>query len=114
MITRHSDMPVEIRTAMRGGPGEVHLTKLAAQLPAHTRLFNILTINPGCGIGYHVHENETELFYFMSGRAQVRDDDETYEVAPGDSMCTSSGHGHAVTNIGDEPVNIVAVIVTEA
>ena len=114
MIIRHADMPLEIRPAMRGGPGEVHITKLVTDLPAHTRIFNILTIEPGCGIGYHVHEGETELFYFLSGHAQVRDDEETYDVGPGDSMVTANGHGHAVTNTGSETVNIVAVIITEA
>ena len=113
MITRKADMPVETREAMRGGPGAALLTKLLPEPPAHMRLFNIITLNPGCGIGYHVHENETELFYFISGTARVRDDEETFEMHPGDSMSTGHGHGHAVECVGDEPAVLLACIVLD-
>ena len=113
MIYRSADHPVEVRKAMRGGPGEAVLTKLLAENPAHMRLFNTITLNPGCGIGYHVHENETELFYFVSGRARVRDDDAFYELTAGDAMATSSGHGHAVESIGPEPLVMVACIIKD-
>ena len=113
MIYRSADHPVEVRKAMRGGPGEAVLTKLLAENPAHMRLFNTITLNPGCGIGYHVHENETELFYFAEGCGRVQDDDRFFDVEAGDSMATSSGHGHAVENTGDHDLVILAVIVRD-
>ena len=113
MIFRSADHPVEVRKAMRGGPGEAVLTKLLAENPAHMRLFNTITLKPGCGIGYHVHENETELFYLISGRGLFHDDDATVELKAGDSMATGNGHGHSVECLGDEPLVMLACIVLD-
>ena len=110
MTFRSEDHPVEVRKAMRGGPGEAILTKLLPDNPAHMRLFNTITLNPGCGIGYHVHENETELFYIVSGKGRFQDDDQVVELKAGDSMSTGSGHGHGVECLGDEPLVMVACI----
>ena len=114
MITRKNEMTADVKKEMRGGPGEAVLTGLSPALPNHMRLFSTITLKPGCGIGYHVHENETELFYFISGTGRVQDDDQTLDVAAGDSMTTPSGHGHSVTNTGDVDLVFAAVIVTEA
>ena len=113
MIYRSADHPVEVRKAMRGGPGEAVLTKLLAENPAHMRLFNTITLNPGCGIGYHVHEGETEMFYFLDGCGRVQDDDHFYDITAGDSMATFSGHGHGVENTGDHDLVILAVIIKD-
>ena len=64
-------------------------------------------------VGYHVHEGETELFCFVSGKGRVKDDENWVEVAAGDSMATFSGHGHAVENTGDEDLVLVAAIVKD-
>ena len=50
----------------------------AVQAAARARapLFSVLTLIPGASIGYHVHENETELFYFIDGCGRVQDDDQ--------------------------------------
>lgn len=110
MIYRSADHPVDVRKEMRGGPGEAVLTDLLDKKPAHMRLFSTITLKPGCGIGYHVHENETELFYLISGRGLFRDDENTVELSAGDSMATGSGHGHAVECLGDEPLVMLACI----
>ena len=113
MINRKADMNVSIKEHMRGGSGSAKLTGLIDQLPAKARLFSTITLEPGSSIGYHVHENETELFYFVSGKARVRDDDATYELSAGDAMSTGSGHGHAVESIGSEPLVMVACIILD-
>lgn len=113
MVTFKKDMPVSVRESMRGGPGEALLTSLSPELPANMRLFSTITLKPGCGIGYHVHENETELFAFVSGSGRVQDDDKFIDVAAGDSMATPSGHGHSVTNTGDVDLVFVAAIVKD-
>ena len=67
MITRREEQSHSIREFMRGGKKHVEHTQLSAALPERMRLFNVLTLIPGASIGYHVHENETELFYFIEG-----------------------------------------------
>lgn len=107
------DMTTELREHMRGGKGTVEVTKLSNDLPSSMRLFARLTLKPGCSIGFHVHEHETELFAFVSGVGTVTDDEATHKVKAGDSMLTFPGHGHAVENTGTEDLVLIASIVKE-
>ena len=68
---------------------------------------------PGASIGYHVHENETELFYFLEGNGRFQDDDRIFDISAGDSTATFSGHGHAVENTGDTNLVLLACIVKD-
>ncbi len=114
MIFDRSGHVVELREKMRGGDGVVEMAALCRELPAHVRLFSTITVRPGCSIGEHVHEGETELFYFISGTAVVLDDGVRVAVGPGDVMSTGGGHSHAVMNEGAEDVVMLACIVTDA
>ena len=113
MITRKEQHGHSIREFMRGGRKYVELTQLSAQLPGRMRMFNVLTLIPGASIGYHVHENETELLYFLEGNGRVQDDDRFYDLNAGDAMATYSGHGHSVENTGDTNLVILAAIVLD-
>ena len=113
MVTRKSEQKISIREYMRGGKRQVKLTALSNQLPENARLFSVLTLIPGASIGYHVHENETEMFYFIEGCGRVQDDDRFYDITAGDSMATFSGHGHAVENTGDHDLVILAAIIKD-
>ena len=113
MITRSSEHPLEKRPNMRGGSGTVELRALVPELPEKMRLFSRIELAPGCSIGYHVHENETELFYFASGSGRVCDNGDWHDVAAGDAMATPNGHGHAVENTGSDPLILLAAIVRD-
>ena len=113
MFTENKDMPVTVREKMRGGAGEAVLKALCPVLPEKMRLFSTITLKKGCGIGYHEHNGETELFYFVSGTGRVQDDDKFVDVKAGDCVSTPSGHGHAVENTGDEDLVFVAAIVLD-
>lgn len=113
MIYEKQTHESEAREQMRGGNGTVWMKKLAKNLPANLRLFNEISLDPGVSIGYHVHEGETELFYFTEGKGRVADDDQFFDVCAGDTLLTSSGHGHSVENTGDTPLRMLAVIVMD-
>lgn len=113
MISRKESQPVSVREQMRGGNGAAKLTALMNELPANARLFSTITLEPGASIGFHKHENETELFYFVSGRARVMDDDAVCELTAGDAMSTGSGHGHGVESLGPDPLVMVACIILD-
>ena len=113
MITRANEQEKSLRENMRGGNGTVQLTALMKQLPANARLFSVLRLAPGTSIGYHVHENETELFYFAEGSGRVCDDGVYYDVSAGDAMATPNGHGHGVENTGDVDLVLVAAIILD-
>ena len=113
MITRKEQQAHSVREFMRGGKKFVEHTQLSAQLPERMRLFNVLTLIPGASIGYHVHENESEMFYFIEGNGRVQDDEAFFDISAGDSMATFSGHGHGVENTGDTDLVILACIVKD-
>lgn len=112
MYTASSEYIEEKRVAMRGGNGEVILEHISKELlPSNVRLMAKITLNKGCSIGYHVHENETEIFHFISGCGKVNDNGCEKIIKSGDTLTTPSGYGHSVQNDNDEPLIIFAVIV---
>ena len=116
MIRRKDECSIEYREHMRDGDGTVMLTSFISgpeELCGKGRLFSKLTLNPGCGVGYHVHEKDSELFYIMKGTAEYSDNGTPVTVSEGDVMICPVGQGHSITNRTDEIVEVIAVIVYE-
>ncbi len=112
MFISENEYISETRVAMRGGDGQVilqHFTK--DKLPPNVRLMSRIILEKGCSIGYHVHENETENFYFASGAGVADDNGTLVNVKAGDTLVTQSGCGHSIRNDNDEPLVIIATIV---
>ena len=107
------ELPQEQRPNMRGGDGTVLLSPAftAGDYAAPLRLFSRITLPAGASIGYHVHEQEEEFFYFLSGTGILDDNGTPVAVKGGDSTVTRSGEGHALRNTGNEPLELLAVIV---
>ena len=75
MVNFKANHPQEVRHEMRGGKGDVTITKVVSEgLCPNARMFATITLPVGASIGYHVHEHETELFCFVSGEGKVNDD----------------------------------------
>ena len=113
MIRKATDCKKVYNEKMRGGNGTVEITNFATpeELNNKGRLFANITLKPGCSIGYHVHEADSELFYVMKGEALYNDNGTEYTVSAGDVMLCPAGTGHAVANNGTENVELCAVIV---
>lgn len=114
MIRRKDECKIEYREKMRDGNGTVRLTSLIAgpeELNNKGRLFSRITLNPGCSIGYHVHETDAELFYILTGTGAYSDNGTVVDVHPGDVTICETGHGHSITNTGEDVLELVAVIV---
>jgi len=112
MIKKAADFETKYNEKMRGGNGTVEITNFVspAELNDKGRLFANITLRPGCSIGCHVHENESELFYVMKGEALYNDNGVEHPVSAGDVMICPAGTGHAVANNGTEDVALCAVI----
>jgi len=112
MIKRAEQMIKEIKEQMRGGKGSVEITHIFKQdeLKGKARLCAKITINPGCSIGLHEHVNEEEIFYIIKGKALIDDNGTKQEAGPGDAILTGGGATHAVENTGNEPLEMMAVI----
>ena len=114
MYKPHSAFSSEVRTAMRGGDGTVkieHIWKPGAEMGSPSRMYARLTLQPGCSIGWHVHENEEEIFYIVAGQARIDDNGVEVLASVGDSVITRSGEGHSVACEGTETLEILACII---
>ncbi len=113
MIKRDGNYEKIIRDKMYGGNGKVLIEKLwdpEIDLKANNRLFAKLTIEPGSTIGFHNHENEEEVFVILKGVAEVDDNGKKEILTPGDTILTANGAGHSIQPIGDETLEVLAVI----
>lgn len=113
MLVKFDQMETEVRDKMRGGAGRTSIAHIAKGnvLPKNVRLSATITLEPGCSIGWHVHEKETEIFYFASGSGKVNDNGTEAAVSAGDCLVTPDGCGHAVENNGTDALVFFAVIV---
>ena len=114
MIRRKEECAIEYREHMRGGDGTVQITNFITgpqELNEKGRLFGKITLQPGCSIGFHVHEKDAELFYILKGEGVYSDNGEEKTVTAGDVTICPAGTGHGIANRSDEVLELVAVIV---
>ena len=63
-----------------GGAGYILKEELikGEQLGAYCKMFNEVTLKPGCEIGYHEHHGETETYYLTKGAGIYNDNGKEY------------------------------------
>lgn len=112
MIRRLADMREEVRENMRGGGGSVTIRHCfeKSEITANSRLCAELVIPPGAGIGPHAHEKEDEVFIITRGSGLLNDGATETRVSAGDAILTGNGESHSIHNDGQEPLELVAVI----
>ena len=114
MVRRKGDCEIEYREKMRDGEGTVKLTSFIsgpAELNEKGRLFSLITLEPGCSIGFHIHEKDSELFYINRGVAEYNDNGTNVTLSAGDVTICPKGSGHGIANRSDSVVEVIAVIV---
>lgn len=114
MIRKAKDTVKDVREGMRGGKGKVEIHHIfnSDELNGRARLCARIKLNPGSSIGLHEHENEAEIFYIVKGKGLFDDNGTKVELTVGDSILTGDGAAHSVENIGDEDLEMLAVILT--
>lgn len=86
-----------IREHANGGKGRLIIQPILsdAELGNKCRLYARVTIPVGSSMGLHTHSG----------------DGETREVGPGDATFCADGHNHAIENIGDTDLVLMALII---
>lgn len=104
-----------VKEALFGGNGAAKMKVIAPaeEMYKSARLFNHVTLDPGCSIGYHVHQHETEIYYVLKGEAVFNDNGTEVVFHAGDVGITGHGEGHAMENRSDEPMEMIALVVLE-
>jgi mannose-6-phosphate isomerase-like protein (cupin superfamily) len=110
MIKRGSELPVQTRSAIRGGQGEAHaLEYLSAGEMAGVEFLSVLTLEPGASIGVHEHPDTEELYLILAGEGEGVLDGESFPVAAGDAWLTRAGHSHGLRNGPAQALQFLAV-----
>lgn len=68
-------------------------------------------IHAGGSIGLHKHETSDDINYVISGRGQAMCDGKTEELVPGSCHICSKGSEHSITNVGDEDLIMLTIVV---
>jgi mannose-6-phosphate isomerase-like protein (cupin superfamily) len=113
MLIQRKDMHTEVKEKMRGGEGStaiLHLLDCANE--KNIRMLAEITLEPGCSIGNHSHESETEYYIILSGSGVVNDNGSEAPVRAGDAIVTGNGASHSISNTGGVPLVFHAIIVT--
>ncbi len=114
MIRRADDRKIEKVEYKFDADGYItvrNLINAPEELNGRGRVFSHITVAPHSGIGYHVHKGDTEIYYVLSGKAEYNDNGSITEIKAGDVTFTPDGYGHGVENRGDEPLDIIALII---
>ena len=80
------------------------------QLGSHCRMFSRVILKPGCELGYHKHQDETETYYILSGKGTYNDNGTKIPVVTGDVTFCDSGSSHGIENTGNEDLCFIALI----
>lgn len=113
MIRRRDEKVYDRKPAPFQGTGEILVRNLLngpEEMYEAGRVFAHTTVYPGSAIGYHVHTNESETYYILSGTAKYNDNGTEVMIYPGDVTFAGNGEGHGIEAVGNEPVEMIALI----
>lgn len=113
MIRRSKEKISVRKPAPFDGVGEITVRSLLngpEEMSQKGRVFGHTTVYPGSEIGYHIHNGDSETYYILSGEGRYNDNGTIVEIGPGDVAYCAPGEGHGLACIGDEPVEMIALI----
>lgn len=107
-------MVVEYEKDPCGGKGNMKLEKILgeAEMKDKCGLYARVTLHPGDVLGYHVHDDDNECYFILSGEGVYDDNGTKRVVKAGDVTWTPCGKGHGLSNEnGKEDVVFMALII---
>jgi mannose-6-phosphate isomerase-like protein (cupin superfamily) len=113
MIRKKDQRKVEFKEHLFQGQGGATVRSLLnspEEMYGKGRVFAHTTLQPGCSIGFHLHQDESETYYIYAGKAEFNDNGVLSVVTAGDVTFTGAGEGHGIKNIGSEPLEFIALI----
>jgi mannose-6-phosphate isomerase-like protein (cupin superfamily) len=113
LLKKKESLNVITKPSPFGGEGEITVRDILdgpEEMYQKGRVFCHTTVHPGSGIGYHVHNKESETYYIMSGHGTFNDNGVSREVGPGDVLFTGDQEGHSLKATHGENLEIIALI----
>ena len=96
----------------KGGKGKMEKTVVLAQeeMLLKGKTLAKLILHPGCEMGFHRHEGDSEFYFILSGSGEYCDNGTNRTVNCGDLCVVNSGEGHGLKNTGDSDMEVIALI----
>lgn len=116
MVRKKEEIIVEQRENPMHGEGVLHIRNILngqQEIPGADRAFTHSTLEPGGSIGFHLHEKEAETYYFLRGTGEFNDNGVLHAVSGGDITVTSSRMRAWTQEYGGEPLEFIALILTQ-
>ena len=113
MVTEKNHVDQITKPGPFGGNGEITVRNILDGPKAmyeKGRVFCHTTVYSGSSIGFHVHDNESETYYILSGHGIFNDDGQVVEVGPGDVLFTGDNQGHGIEAACGENIEMIALI----
>lgn len=113
MIRSSDDKVTETKRAPFNGVGEITVRSLLngpEEMLQKGRVFAHTTVQPGSGIGFHMHQDDSETYYILGGIGRYNDNGVVTTVRAGDVTYTPPGAGHGIEAVGSEPLELIALI----
>lgn len=116
MVRKNEQKQTERKPGPFNGKGKITVRSLLngpEEMSQKGRVFAHTTVYPDSEIGYHVHVGDSETYYILSGQGLYNDNGKQVVVSAGDVTYTAPGEGHGIACIGDEPIEMIALILYE-
>jgi quercetin dioxygenase-like cupin family protein len=92
-------------------PGKTHHWYCKPGMVPDTNLMFVRAfLSPGSAHSFHFHQHMEEILYILSGTAQQWVEKEKRIMRPGDSVYLPTGLIHATYNLGDDPLEFLAIL----
>lgn len=106
MILDLMEVPEQAMPNFKGGEGITWV-----------RMFNdglnrimLVRIQPGCSIGLHTHETNSEIIHVLSGTARVTMDGKAEYIPAGQVHYCPKGHAHMTEAYGMQELRMLAIV----
>lgn len=96
----------------QGGAGHILKDVLIneTQCGENCKMFADIVLEPGCEVGVHTHNGDTETYYIVEGSGSYNDNGEIVRIKAGDVTFCDDGQCHGLVNDGDVDLRMVALI----
>lgn len=115
MVIRSADRTSTVQEHVRGGLGHAIMNPIvpASFLGDKGKLFNVVTLERDCEVGFHQHVCDCEVYFILSGEGELNDNGVITTVSAGDVVFTDDGESHSILNRHDEPLSMVALVLNK-
>lgn len=106
MKVKFDEIPVQVLKNFKGGEKELN----AKMYTDENNKIMISYLTPGASIGVHKHEGNSEIIYFLKGKAAIIFNGEKLIYKAGECHYCPEGKSHTMINEFDENVEFFAVV----